>query len=287
MFYQGIVEDRTDPLKLGRARVRIFGIHTENRTTEDDNQHLPTSDLPWAEAAFPITSANVSGVSDFMIPLEGSSVWCFFKDKENQYPVYFATTPKIEETPDFTKGFSDPNSAYPDGTYNSESGISKLAKGTNTITKTPKTGVTANLKTFSEPASQYGTVYPENRVLSTKNHVIELDDTSGKERIHIYHKEGSFIEYHPNGDVVEKVKTGKRYLIIEDSDNNIYVKGDYNLRIDGETNIQAVGACNVTGTLVNIVGGVGTIGGVITEHSYCPFTGKLHVDASLSVRATK
>ena len=29
----GIVEDRHDPLKIGRVRVRIHGIHTDNKCT--------------------------------------------------------------------------------------------------------------------------------------------------------------------------------------------------------------------------------------------------------------
>ena len=35
----GVVEDRNDPLSLGRCRVRAFGIHTE------DKAMIPTEDL--------------------------------------------------------------------------------------------------------------------------------------------------------------------------------------------------------------------------------------------------
>jgi hypothetical protein len=279
MIYQGIVEDRADPLELGRVRIRIYGIHTEERGTSDTNQYIPTANLPWAEAAFPISSSNISGICDFNIPLEGSNVWCFFKDVEQQYPVYFATSPKIEKVPDFTSGFSDPQGSYPDGNYTDESGISKFAKGDNSeISKTSKTGVVSQAETWSEPSDPYDTTYPNNRVIRTKNHLIELDDTTGKERIHIWHVTGSFTEYQPNGDVVEKVK-GKKYLIIEDSDYNTYVKGKYNLTIDGNCNIQ----CNSTMTI-----GDGTNNaGIITAKSICPFTGNLHIDPSTSVIASK
>ena len=30
-YYYGIVEDRQDPLKIGRVRVRVHGIHTEKK----------------------------------------------------------------------------------------------------------------------------------------------------------------------------------------------------------------------------------------------------------------
>ena len=42
IFYTGCVENRLDPLKLGRCQVRVVGLHTENKV------ELPTFDLPWA-----------------------------------------------------------------------------------------------------------------------------------------------------------------------------------------------------------------------------------------------
>ena len=41
-FYIGVIEDRHDPEQTGRFRVRVLGLHTE------DKVQLPTSDLPWA-----------------------------------------------------------------------------------------------------------------------------------------------------------------------------------------------------------------------------------------------
>ena len=31
VWWQGVVEDRKDPLKLGRCRVRILGFHSEDK----------------------------------------------------------------------------------------------------------------------------------------------------------------------------------------------------------------------------------------------------------------
>ena len=39
-WWIGCVEDRMDPEKMGRCKVRIFGYHTDNK------QLLPTKDLP-------------------------------------------------------------------------------------------------------------------------------------------------------------------------------------------------------------------------------------------------
>ena len=59
VWWQGVVEDRYDPLKLGRCRVRILGYHTDNK---QEGVGIPTSDLPWATPSQPITSAAMSGI---------------------------------------------------------------------------------------------------------------------------------------------------------------------------------------------------------------------------------
>ena len=34
-FYRGVVEDNNDPKKAGRVRIRIFGLHTEQKNKTD------------------------------------------------------------------------------------------------------------------------------------------------------------------------------------------------------------------------------------------------------------
>lgn len=86
-FYTGVVEDRTtDPLKLGRCKVRIFGLHSESK------QQLPTADLPWAIVMQPVTSAAMSGIGFSPVgPVEGSWVVVIFTDEDNQQPVIMGT----------------------------------------------------------------------------------------------------------------------------------------------------------------------------------------------------
>lgn len=87
VWWQGVVEDIYDPLKLGRVRVRVLGWHT------DDKTQIPTEDLPWAHVVMPINSANVSGKgwSPTGI-LQGTWVIGFFRDAMNsQEPVVFGT----------------------------------------------------------------------------------------------------------------------------------------------------------------------------------------------------
>ena len=83
IWWYGVVEDRKDPLFLGRVKVRCIGFHT------DDKDEIPTDELPWAQVISPITSAAISGIGTTPIGLvEGSHVFGFFRDgREGQEPV--------------------------------------------------------------------------------------------------------------------------------------------------------------------------------------------------------
>lgn len=97
-WWIGVVEDRNDPERIGRCRVRIFGYHT------DDKKLLPTKDLPWAMPIQPITSAALSGVGSSPLgPLPGTWVVGFFLDGEDaQQPAMFGTIASHKKG----KGFS-------------------------------------------------------------------------------------------------------------------------------------------------------------------------------------
>ena len=87
VWWTGVVEDRDDPEKLGRCRVRVFGYHTRN-TSE-----LPTSDLPWALPMQSITSAATSGVGSTPVGIvPGTWVVGWFLDgEEAQRPLIIGT----------------------------------------------------------------------------------------------------------------------------------------------------------------------------------------------------
>ena len=70
LWFTGVVEDRLDPLKVGRVKVRAVGFHTSNK------EKLPTSDLPWALCVLPTTAPGISGLgSSPSFLVEGSWVW--------------------------------------------------------------------------------------------------------------------------------------------------------------------------------------------------------------------
>jgi hypothetical protein len=97
-WWVGVVENRNDPLKLGRCQIRIFGHHTENK------QLLPTSDLPWAQASLPTNSSQL-----FSAPKEGEFVIGFFADGESsQAPIMTGVLPGLKPSTGGDSGFQDP-----------------------------------------------------------------------------------------------------------------------------------------------------------------------------------
>ena len=87
IWWIGVVEDRFDPLNLGRCRVRIFGSHTENL------QLIPTSSLPWATPLYPVNDSRTIAT-----PMEGDYVFGFFMDGlSSQAPAMLGVFPGIPQ----------------------------------------------------------------------------------------------------------------------------------------------------------------------------------------------
>ena len=108
-YYTGVVEDRDDPLRLGRCRVRVVGLHTENKTV------LPTEDLPWALSIHPLNTPNL-----YASPKVGEWVFGFFLDSMSaQEPAILGYLPAIPQAaseyfgtaPNLTRNFARVNTA--------------------------------------------------------------------------------------------------------------------------------------------------------------------------------
>jgi len=105
IWFVGVVEDREDPERIGRVRVRCLGFHTE------DLNKLPTADLPWAHVMHPVTDPSMHGMGNtpsFLV--EGTWVVGFFRDaEEKQQPIIMGSLPGTpEEAADSRYGFNDP-----------------------------------------------------------------------------------------------------------------------------------------------------------------------------------
>ena len=306
-FYRGVVEDNNDPEKAGRVRVRIFGVHTSQlrKTVE---QGIPSSELPWAEPCLPIVEGSISGFGIWGVPLQGSHVMIFFEANNISQPRYFASMPGIPESQfsleadtdnreqlasinlgstqgsgDLSKGFRDPSLVYPLKDRLGEPDVDRLARGVTTDTPVEfknsnrTTGVSkAGGGTWDEPVSPYAAEYPDNTILQTHGGtLIELDSTSGEERIHLYHPSKSYIEIDANGVMVVK-NTDKKYEIVVD-DKNINIQGDNSETINGDDNLKVDGDVDqeIDGDLDQDIGGNvnGQVDGNVTEN----ITGNLTV----------
>jgi hypothetical protein len=105
-----------------------------------------------------------------------------------------------------------------------------------------------------EPANQAAPVYPHNKVHTTKSgHVIEVDDTPGASRIHLFHKSGSYIEMVENGDGIVKV-VGDSYDITV-GEKKIHVGGKVTIEIGGNADVKVKGAVKLSASSVEITEG--------------------------------
>ncbi|QQG34059.1 baseplate hub subunit [Aeromonas phage ZPAH1] len=113
-WFFGVVEDRFDPLKQGRYRVRVMGIHTDQKS-KNDLLGIPTDELLWFHSALPTTSASISGVGDSPTGLvEGSWVGGIFRDAFKQDGLILFTIPgSYVQQPNTLKGFCDPFGQFP------------------------------------------------------------------------------------------------------------------------------------------------------------------------------
>ena len=251
-WWAGVVEDRDDPLKLGRCRVRILGYHSDKK----DVDHIPTEKLPWATPSQPINSAAINGIGISPTgPVEGTWVFGFFRDgKHCQDPVMMGTFGGIpEDKPDIKLGFNDPNGVYPTQEVKevapwhaglNEPDTNRLAVNDNAkqhpVLQVKKDARSANgmnipmanvMTQWDEPKIPYGATYPYNHVRQSESgHIEEWDDTTDYERVHTYHRSGTFEEIHPDGTTVHKI-VGDNYTI-KAKDDNIHIVGSCNITID-------------------------------------------------------
>ena len=285
--FVGVVEDRHDPEKTGRLRVRCLGIHTS------DKNKIATADLPWASVLLPTTSAGISGLGQspsFIV--EGAWVWGYFRDGNGlmQEMVIVGTLPGMPKELGNTKsGFYDPNTRYNEsGMPNwisvypkekNESDVNRLAVNTPTkphsslVARYQERLLNRNIPTadfdeiqpniaasdtdnWSQPAITYNAVYPYNHVFESESgHIREYDDSftinpQTQERTNHYR----IHERHASGTSYEIDTAGNRidlnmasYFNITEKDNKHFIKGDSDITIDGRHKVYI----NKSGTVDN------------------------------------
>lgn len=169
-------------------------------------------------------------------------------DPEKTPPTETLNDPSIGQP----AAFADPSSVYPKCEYTGRPDTNKLATSDRTGTLVDKkterqvTGIERanSSSTWNEPGSAYCGKYPYNHVVESESgHVIELDDTPDHERIHVYHRAGTYVEIDENGSWAQRVQGDNREVYIRN--NDIYVKGNWNVTVVGEARILAKNALDV------------------------------------------
>ena len=264
VWWVGVVERINDPLKLGRCRVRCVGWHPDNK------QLLPSDSLPWAQSMLPLNDTNPypPREGDMVIGF-------FTDGENAQDPIIIGALPGIPLTAaNYQQGFNDARASSElagaprtpaSKTYSTDgTGIklteksaaesnpkildepttSRLARNDENMSKTfiqeRKTNVVKSIPTvngtWTEPTTEYAAKYPYNRVMESESgHILEFDDTYKKERIHLAHRNGSFQEWFPAGDKVEKV-TKDNYEIIMGNDS-VYIMGKCQITVQGDAEV--------------------------------------------------
>lgn len=269
------VSDLNDPEYLGRVKIRILHSQTgELGKVKLGRNGIDNESLLWAWPLSGIQSASLSwkklteknaGLEEFETPdwidavgisptgiAKGTYVFGFYLDAHEQnIPIIFGTYHKKSIYPEPPSDDPNVNSMLQlkpveDPQYYSD--VSALARGEEgdggqTLPKEPYTKAQVLTKT-SEPSSAYKTEYPYNVTYTTKSgHAIELDDTPGHERLHIWHassKDGpcSYEEIANgppedgekyNGRRVKKTVGDDHEIILKNK--NVLVKQDYNQEI--------------------------------------------------------
>ena len=166
---------------------------------------------------------------------------------------------ELESIKNPTDGRSDPSKRFPRKEYVGVSSVNNIARG-NKVENVYIGGSIPglDLELNDEPSTQY----PENQVKETSSgHIIEYDDTNGRERVMIRPSTGSGVEMRADGSVILsstnnmlRIVAANEKVIVEGDGEVIYngnlkmkVTGDYDLEVGGDFNV------NVTGNKEEII----------------------------------
>lgn len=209
-WFQGTVVDINDPEKMGRVKVKELIGHDAYK---DD-----PGGLLWCHVIMPPTGANAKGIGTSAIGLsENSKVVGFRVDSKLSYIV----------------------GSLPFAVDDSNHSISSYARGVGPVKKD-------YITEFGEKETKYAAKYPYNSTITTESgHVLELDDTPKAERIHVYHKSGSYVEIFPDGSIVTKSVKDSTSVTIDDHSISV-IKGDLQIVAnEGKIEIAADGDINL------------------------------------------
>ena len=128
---------------------------------------------------------------------------------------------------------------YPKVGYHGTSDVNLLARGES------KTYPVIDIASGEPKRNYVKPIYPFNHVHETESgHVLELDDTPDKERIHLYHRKGTRVEIDKDGNYIEKIVKNKYSVIL--GDDTVVISGNVTVKIEGDATIEVGGETNLT-----------------------------------------
>lgn len=220
-WFQGTVVDIDDPLKMGRLKVKELIGHDK----EDPNN------LFWCHVIMPPTGANAKGLGVSAVGMNlDSKVFGFRVNSKLSYII----------------------GSFPYAVDDNNHSLSRQARGIAPVKKD-------YIEELGEKKTEYAAKYPHNKTITTESgHVLELDDTPKAERIHVYHKSGSYVEIFPDGTIVTKSMKDSFSVTMNDHSISV-VKGDLQIFAnEGKIQIAADGDIDLVSKsgVVNIRGGI-------------------------------
>lgn len=209
-FYKGIVVDNNDPLKRGRVKVKINGIHDDTITKES---------LVWSDVIQPAFLGISGGTGSFSILQLNTSVWVQYDNDNFSNPIVVGILVGGSEG---RNGSFDVDLAYKGAKDHPDWATESIPYHDDA---TPKVNLskTGTINTVQDDK------YLTTDVIKTPyGHTIEFDNTANREGIRIRHGNGlSCITLNNDGSI--DIKAGSiRFNAIEDimfdAGRNIFVR---------------------------------------------------------------
>lgn len=271
IWFIGEVEDRNDPLRLGRVKIRCFGWHSS------DKELQPTSQLPWANTVQPVTgpATTSSGLT------KGVWVFGFFLDgNKAQRPMILGHIPGYRFG---SPGESElPKAARQEADYPAPGDTLRASTATEDVIIDPENDVK-----WSEPATPSDAAYPTTMVQAHESGT--FTQIAGSGRYTIQSNGGGYFEIDAGGNGKWKVVTDK--YLITGGNEFINVAGTVNLTVAGDVNWNIGGnwTVNVGGNVTQKIGGNVTeeVGGNVTEEVGGSVTETISGSSTESVSGSK
>lgn len=186
-WWYGVVENLDDSMEIGRAQVRIYGVHDQSKAI------LPDAFLPWATIMLPATSAtDPGGVGRSPTGLQkGSEVLGIsFDDSYSDIRILFTWASRqggVSDLSPLARGMLDKTASSIQENRLKDVEISKSNK-------------------VSEPPMDRDSVYPMNDVDTSRAGFVTENDSSSGARYSELHPTANYREWRSDGGMVQRVK---------------------------------------------------------------------------------